>query len=212
MSTPSSPMRKLSNSQITVAAESFVAAQFALCGFDVLEQASRARFHFDLGVARSDGMMKVTVHASFNGFWDLLDRYLELPQRKTITANDYHGAIDEWLEQRSARVLCCLVEFDSTNLNVMPRIYLASGQEVAEILHEKIDGLACAELGVEGLDVVHRLQTLPPSWRFSQARIAELMKKPGEEVTVDAGAAVAAEIRETAAALLLSELQFSMVS
>lgn len=178
----SSSVRKLTSSQVTTAAESIVAAQFALSGFDVLEQPGRACPFYDLGVACTGGMMKIAVHASFNGFWDLADPYMSGSPGNRATAEDYHRAIDQWLGCHSSQVKCCLVEFEAIVLHQLPRLYLATAKEVAEALHEKIDQLACEELGRLGLDVVHRTQALPAAWRFSQERIAQLMEQgPNEQ-------------------------------
>ena len=211
MSPLTSPPRKLSNSQIAIAAESFAAAQFALCGFDVLEQAGRARFFYDLGVATSGGMMKVSIHASFNGFWDLADRYLESSQRRALSAIDYHHAIDQWMEHRSSRVMCCLVEFESAGLDRMPRIYLASAPEVAAAMHRKIDQLACQDLVDLGVDVVHRMQDLPSSWRFSLGRIAELMDSPAE-VAILPSSSADVELAEAETVAWAPSLQQPMVN
>jgi hypothetical protein len=173
--------KKLSSSQISVAAEAFATAQFALAGFEMLEQVRRARFYFDLVVARSGGMMKISVYASFNGFWDLVDRYLDASKQTNASAADYHHAISAWLGNQSLRATCCLVQFEPADLHRMPRLYLASPGEVAAHLHDKIDQLSNNELGLIGMDIVHRLEGLPVSWRFSQARIAELMELPAEE-------------------------------
>jgi len=173
--------RKLSSSQISMAAESIVTAQFALAGFDILEQPGRARPFYDIGVARSGGMMKISVHASFNGFWDLADRYMDGPRHDRATAEDYHRAIDLWHERHNSQVKCCLVEFERVTLHQIPRIYLATAAEVAAALHERIDQLTCEELGPLGLDVAHRLQGMRPEWRLSQQRIAEVMELPVEE-------------------------------
>lgn len=180
----SSPPRKLSSSQIATAAKSFAAAQFALSGFDVLEQAtSQSRFYYDLCVARTGGMMKVSIHASLNGFWDLVDHYMK-SSSASATAAEYHRAIDHWLEHHSEAVTCCLVEFESNDLRRVPQTYLASPAEVAAKLHEKIDQLSHADFVPRGLDVVHRMETLPQSWLFSQRRISELMDIPAEETSL----------------------------
>jgi hypothetical protein len=181
MISPILSQTKLSSSQISVAAEAFAAAQFALSGFDVLEQAGRSRHVFDLAVARSGGMLRLSVHASFNGFWDLVDRYLNTSKRADATIADYHRAIKTWFEHQSSRVTCCLVQFEPADLHRMPRLYLASPAEVAMRLHEKIDRLSTEELDTSGIDMVHRLEGMPQSWRFSQTRIAELMELPAGE-------------------------------
>ena len=173
-----SPDPKLSTRQVSIAAENIAAAQFALCGFDVLEQARRARFFYDLGVAKSGGMIKVSVHGSLHGFWDLVDPYLPKNSLKGARA-DYHRAIDQWLERHSTSVVCCLVKFESSDLAGMPRMYLASAAEVADKLHQSTEELGDTALyeQYELTDAAgrHSVETLPAHWRFSQARIAELM-------------------------------------
>ena len=185
MSPHASPQPQLSSRQVSTAAENIAAAQFSLYGFDVLEQASRARFVYDLGVARSGGMMKVMVHGSLDGMWDLVEPYLERTARRKATKADYHRAIDLWLEHHGRRVACCLVKFESADLNQMPRIYLASATEIADKLHEITNHVGESSL-CEDYEVVdsygaRRIESLPSRWRFSQARIAELMQSPEGE-------------------------------
>lgn len=210
MGSVSSP-RKLSSSQITVAAESIVAAQFALSGFDVLEQSGRARPFYDLGVARSGGMMKVSVHSSLNGFWDLADQYMDGSRRDKATSEDYHRAIDRWLEHHNSQVKCCLVEFEAAALNVMPRIYLAAASEVAAAVHEKIDQLTSDELGPLGLDVVHSTQGLPVAWRFSQERIAEVMEGPVEAKSTADWASKETPIGDRTASAMVDDAWYSSI-
>jgi hypothetical protein len=181
-----SPQQKLSSRQLSAAAENIAAAQFSLYGFDVLEQAGRARFAYDLGVAKSGGMIKVLVHGSLDGFWDLVEPYLErTPQAKTTKADD-HRAIDCWLEHHGRRITCCLVKFESAELHQMPRLYLASAAEIAEKLHEIVERAGatalCEEYEVIDAYGARRIESLPAKWRFSQTRIAELMRRPETEL------------------------------
>ena len=85
MSPVASPQLQLSSRQVSAAAENIAAAQFSLYGFDVLEQAGQARFVYDLGVAKSGGMMKVMVHGSLDGLWELVEPYLERTPRHAPT-------------------------------------------------------------------------------------------------------------------------------
>jgi len=185
MSPLASPQQQLSTRQVSTAAENIAAAQFSLYGFDVLEQASRAQFVYDLGVATSGGMMKVMVHGTLDGFWDLVEPYLDLIPRRKASMADYHRAIDLWLEHHGRRVACCLVKFESPDLDRMPRIYLASAAEIAEKLHEITNHMGasslCEEYEVTDSFGARRVESLPSKWRFSQARIAELMRSPEGE-------------------------------
>src|SRR3954454_4860029 len=103
MSPAASPQPQLSAQQVSAAAENLAAAQFSLYGFDVLEHSGCARFVYDLGVAKSGGMMKVMVHGSLDGFWDLVEPYLD---RALPTRSGYHRAISLWLENHGPRVVC----------------------------------------------------------------------------------------------------------
>ena len=173
---------RLSSRQLSAAAENIVAAQFSIHGFDVLEQGGRARHFYDLGVANSGGMLKVTVHGSLRGFWNLVDPY------KTATnfsPAELHRVIDRWLERQGARVTFCLVQFEHPDLKMMPRLYLATAAEIAARLHESVNTLGDTALYEEyeiqdgsGRNSVERL---PARWRFSQERIAELMDSPETE-------------------------------
>jgi hypothetical protein len=189
------PPHKLSSSQVATAAKSFAAAQFALSGFDVLEQATaNSRFFFDMVVASSGRMMKISVHASFNGFWDFVDRYLSPTPPRTGIAADYHRAINLWEEHISAGVTCCLVQFEAARLESTPHIYLASSGEIAAKLHEKIEQVAHNKSVPVDLDVAHQLEGLPQAWRFSQQRIADMMEVPAEK-TVQRSAPLSAGYR-----------------
>ena len=167
---------RLSSRQLSAAAENIAAAQFSIHGFDVLEQGRQARHFYDLGVANSGGMLKVTVHGSLRGFWNLVDPY------KTATSfspAELHRVIDRWLDRQGARVTFCLVQFELPDLKMMPRLYLATAAEIAARLHESVDTLGDTALYEEyeiqdgtGRNSVERL---PARWRFSQERIAELM-------------------------------------
>ncbi|HWG20835.1 MAG TPA: hypothetical protein VG225_09915 [Terracidiphilus sp.] len=187
-----SPERKLSLRQISAAAENIAAAQFAMCGFDVLPQAGRSRFFYDLGIANSGGMLKVSVHGSLYGFWNLVDPYLDKPARAGGAMPDYHRAIDKWLQRQGAGVTCCLVQFEEADLSRMPRIYLASAAEIAEKLHQSADRLGDSALYEEYEEAdgngLHRVESLPAGWRFSAARVAELSYRLAANSGYQAGA------------------------
>lgn len=172
-----SPNKKIASRHMTVAAESIAAACFALTGFDVLERAGQARFAYDLAVARAGGMMKLSVHASDGGFWNLVDKYIDRTAQATDTT--YHRAIELWLKRHSAHVVCCLVQFDDADFTRMPRVYLASAREVAEKLHQAVDQLRDSalyeEYEITAADGQHVVRALPNDWRFSSERIARLM-------------------------------------
>lgn len=173
-----SPEKKISTRQLSVAAEKIAAAKFALCGFDVQEQDGRTKF--DLGIAKGGGAMRVTVYGSLDGFWDLVGSYLDAAS-PTTSREEYHRAIEKWLERHSNSVAYCLVQFESVDLDGMPRIYLATATDIANKLHETADRLGDSALyeqyEVTAPDGSHSVEGLPSRWRFSQARVTELMEQ-----------------------------------
>lgn len=169
-----SPTQTLTYRHVSTAAQNIAAAEFALQGFDVLEQAGRASHSHHLSVATSSGMIKMVVHGSLDGLWELVDSYfVETIKPKK---DEFHRAINRW-HDRYRHTTCCLVQFDSTNLSGMPRIYLASSAEIAQRLHENVDAVGDLALRSEGQAAgdssVRR--NFPHCWRFSQERIMELM-------------------------------------
>jgi hypothetical protein len=173
------PRKRLSTRQLSTAAENIAAAQFAMNGFDVLEQGNRARYFYDLGVANACGMLKVTVHGSFRGFWNLVDSNLN---NSASAGAAHHETIDRWIHRQGGQVTYCLVQFDSSDLSSMPRIYLASAADIAARLHQSVDMLGDTALyeqfEIEDGSGRHSVETLPAHWCFSQTRIAELMDAP----------------------------------
>jgi hypothetical protein len=176
--------RTISPRQVAVAAEAITAAQFALFEFDVLQQAGHARFFYDLVVAKSGGMMKINVFGSLTGFWNLVDSYVTAPPKQQAGKADYHRAIDSWLDDHSSRT-CCLVQFESTELERMPRLYLASAQEIAARLHESTEYLGDPALYeqydvTDAADGSHSIASVPAVWYLSEARIQELLQSQAE--------------------------------
>lgn len=167
----SSPTHTLTYRHLTAAAQNIAAAEFALQGFDVLDQTGHAAHPHNLSVATSSGMMKMVVHGSLDGIWDLVDSYLV--EGAKSPKDECHRAINRWLD-RYRQTTCCLVQFDSTNLSGMPRIYLASAAEVAQRLHESVD--LRGDMALQ--------DSLPARWRFSEERIRELMSAPKGELPV----------------------------
>jgi len=78
-------------------------------------------------------------------------------------------------------------------------------------MHRKIDQLACQDLVDLGVDVVHRMQDLPSSWRFSLERIAELMDSPAE-LAILPSASADVELAEAETVAWAPSLQQPMVN
>lgn len=151
-----------------------VAAQFARCGFDVSVQYGANQPEYDLIVARGDTMIKVSVKGSKDGGWALTAGYKK--------GASYHEAADAWALRHSARTILCFVQFDGVPVEQMPRLYLATVAEVAEHLKGERGGegdTTLSERHAWGPNAAGAgtVDEIPPSWRFSADRIAELSKR-----------------------------------
>ena len=169
-------MRNGSSHNIGIAAEAIAAGQFARCGFDVSVQYGANQPEYDLIVAKGDSLLKVSVKGSQDGDWGLTQSYL-----KEKTA-DYHGAIDRWLARHGQRTVFCLVQFYNVPLDALPRIYLASPEEIAGRLRETAKGRGDSVLYEKHswgprAHAAGTTEEIPLSWRFSVGRIEEMMAK-----------------------------------
>ncbi len=127
---------KPSSWQVSVAAEAIAAGQFARCGFDVSVQYGANQPEYDLMIAKGNGLLKVSVKGSQDWGWGLTQSYMAKRGRKA----DYHGAIELWLKKHSERTVFCFVQFGGTELDQMPRLYLATPKEVANWLRNAAKG------------------------------------------------------------------------
>lgn len=158
---------------VGVAAEVVATSLFARSGYDVSVQYGANQPEYDLIVARGEQLLKVSVKGSKDGGWGLCQSYLEAGKA------DYHGAIDKWLSRHSPKTACCFVQFEGVAVNEMPRIYLATPQEVAKRLHETARGRGDTVLferhtwGPRAA-ASGTTEQIPPSWLFSSGRVAEL--------------------------------------
>ena len=83
-------MKKMSSWHVGVAAEAFVAAQFARLRYDVSVQYGANQPEYDLIAVSGDNMLKISVKGSQDGGWGLTQSYKK--------GCDYHEAIQKWLE------------------------------------------------------------------------------------------------------------------
>jgi hypothetical protein len=160
--------KSASSWHIGVAAEAITAAQFARCGWDVSVQYGADQPEYDLIVAKSGRLLKVSVKGSQDGSWGLTQSFL---------ANaDYHGAIEKWLARHGAKTVLCFVQFKGVALDALPRLYLARPTEVADRLRETAKG--------RGDTILYEKHTwgakafghgteerVPDHWRFTQDRL-----------------------------------------
>jgi Holliday junction resolvase-like predicted endonuclease len=158
---------------VATAAEAIAAAQFARCGWDVSVQYGANQPEYDLLAARDDQILKISVKGSKDGAWGLTQSYLENA--------DYHQAVNLWLARHSGKVVFCLVQFADVALDQMPRIYLATPQEIGNWLK-----LAAAGRGSTTLHEYHKwsarakaagtVDQIPFFWVFTESRLSELAK------------------------------------
>jgi len=159
---------------VAVAAEAVTAALFARCGLDVSVQYGANQPEYDLIVSRGESLLKVSVKGSKDGSWGLCQSLL------TRGKADYHDAIDRWRKRHGAKTILCFVQFKDALTMDMPRVYLATPDEVAErlkgtangrgdtILHEKHTWTKRAQ-------AAGTVEEIPASWMFSLKRVAELL-------------------------------------
>lgn len=126
-------MKKISSWHVGVAAEAYTAAVFARFGYDISVQYGANQPEYDLIAVSGDKMLKISVKGSQDGGWGLTQKY----KNKECS---YHEAIDNWLEAHHKKTIFCLVQFQNTTPNEMPRIYLASPQEIAKVLKNTAGG------------------------------------------------------------------------
>lgn len=169
-------MSKMTSWHVGVAAEAFVAAQFARLGYDVSVQYGANQPEYDLIVVDGEKMLKISVKGSQDGSWGLTQ---SLKKGRT-----YHEAAEEWLSRHHKKTIFCLVQFKNTSEFQMPRMYLASPDEIAEVL--------CKEAGGRGDTILYEHHTwgptagaygtvdkLPEEWLFSVDRTKEMFEKYG---------------------------------
>jgi hypothetical protein len=129
---------------------------------------------YDLVVARGEQLLKVSAKGSQDGSWGLTQSLLKNA--------DYHGAIELWLKRHGSRPVFCLVQFEGVHLNEMPRLYLATPDEIAQRLRETAKGRGDSilyELHKWGSRAAGTgtVEQVPEKWRFSLERIEEILAK-----------------------------------
>src|SRR5579863_5050150 len=99
--------------QVSTAAESFAAGQFARYGWDVSVQYGANQPEYDLVAVDGDRTLKVSVKGSRDGGWGLTQTYL--------SKADYHTAADAWLKKHSKKTVFCFVQFKHVLVTDLPR-------------------------------------------------------------------------------------------
>ncbi|MDF2653266.1 MAG: hypothetical protein K0Q73_9071, partial [Paenibacillus sp.] len=157
--------------QVSVAAEAVTAALFARAGYDVSVQYGANQPEYDLMVAKGDKMLKVSVKGSQDGGWGLTQSYMS-------DAN-YHAAADAWCGRHKPHTIVCLVQFKDVPIDKMPRVYLATPQEIVNLLKKSANGRGETIL-YEYKEWTNRafgagtIDKIPDEWLFSELRISEM--------------------------------------
>ena len=165
---------KVSGWHIAVAAEAYAAGLFARCGVDVSVQYGANQPEYDLIVAKGDRLMKVSVKGSQDGSWGLTQSF--------VKQANYHAAIDTWRQRHSAKTVFCLVQFKNVALDQLPRVYLATTEEIAQRLRETASGrgdsiLYETHLWGSRAHAAGTEEVIPAHWRFSRERVEALLQQ-----------------------------------
>ena len=161
---------------VGVAAEAMAAGQFARYGYDVSVQYGANQPEYDLIAVSGDKMLKISVKGSQDGSWGLTQSFKK--------GHTYHEAVQEWLSRHHRKTIFCLVQFKNVDDSQLPRMYLASPEEIAEVL--------CKEAAGRGDTILYEhhewgptakaygtVDKLPESWCFTKERAEEMFEKYG---------------------------------
>lgn len=161
---------------VGVAAEAIAAAQFARFTYDVSVQYGADQPEYDLIAVSGDKMLKISVKGSQDGSWGLTQSFKK--------GRTYHEAVDEWLSRHHKKTIFCMVQFKDVADNQMPRMYLASPDEIADVLRNEAKGRGDTilyENHVWGSKAFAygTVDKLPEHWIFTKDRADEMFEKYG---------------------------------
>ena len=170
-------MGKMTSWHVGVAAEAFVAAQFARMRYDVSVQYGANQPEYDLIAVSGDKMLKISVKGSQDGSWGLTQSYKK--------GYDYHEAIQKWLDGHHKKTIFCLVQFQGTSDAELPHMYLASPTEIAQVLNASAGGRGETILyeyhkwgpRAAGSGTIDRI---PEEWRFTEERAQFMFEYYGQ--------------------------------
>lgn len=164
-------MKKVSSWHVGVAGEAFAAAQLARYGIDVSVQYGANQPEYDLIATKGDKMLKISVKGSQDGGWGLTQSYKK--------GCDYYEAIDKWLDAHGKKTIFCLVQFQGVADDQLPRMYLATPDEIAKALRESRMGLGdtvLREYHVWGAkaSAAGVIEKIPDEWLFTEERARQM--------------------------------------
>lgn len=170
-------MSKISSWHIGISAEAFAAAQFARFGYDVSVQYGANQPEYDLMVHRKENninrTLNVSVKGSQDGGWGLTQSYKK--------GRSYHQAIDMWLANHGDKTIFCLVQFEGVDDEQIPKMYLATPEEIAEKMKSSRNGNGDTILYVKHKWIrgegAGSEQRIPDEWKFTAQRVEELFDK-----------------------------------
>ena len=175
------------NRNVETAAEAFAAGQIARCGWEVSVQYGANQPEYDLVAVKDDLMVKVSVKGSKLGKWGLAQKYLPKQTKKKGPQSvarkppspDYQAAISKWLADHSRRTIFFLLQFEEVGLLEMPRMYLATPEEIAGRLRETAAGRGDCVLyedhtWTKRAHAPGHCDRIPNLWRFSAERLTLL--------------------------------------
>ena len=155
---------------VSIAAEAFAAGIFARYGYDVSVQYGANQPEYDLIISKGERILKVSVKGSQDGSWGLT--------QSLIKNADYHGAIDKWLAKHSKKTILCLVQFKGVGYEQMPRIYIATPLEIANLLKSEAGGRGDTILYEyhewKRSKAAGQIDRIPEKWKICEARINEM--------------------------------------
>jgi len=160
--------------QVATAAESITAAQFARFGWDVSVQYGANQPEYDLVAVNGEQMLKISVKGSQDGGWGLTQSY----KKNT----DYYGAVDIWLKRHSKKTIFCLVQFKNVQDCDLPRMYLATPEEIATWLKNAAGGRGDTILyeyhaWTARAQSAGKVDIIPEAWKFTRDRLIEIQKR-----------------------------------
>ena len=166
-------MKVIRSYHVGVAAEAFAAGAFAQAGCDVLVQYGANQPEYDLMVTRGGNALHVSVKGSQDSGWGLIQNYKSAER-------GYHSAADSWAASHSIPgLIYCFVQFAGVSLGQVPRMYLATIDEVKARHKESRNGLGstilyenrCYAKG-EAKGCIDRI---PDTWRFTHERLGQFL-------------------------------------
>jgi len=158
---------------VKIAAEAFAAGLLAQTGCDVLVQYGADQPEYDLVASKRRRSIRISVKGSQDGAWGFVQSYK--------SGASYHEAIERWAADHGSGLVYCFVQFDGVKVGECPRVYLATVREIARHLK--------AARGGRGTTVMHeqhtytrgvgvgRTDAVPNKWRFTAARLNELLTR-----------------------------------